>query len=267
MTGTTCSSCPFYAAYFLVILVLGFRLEHDPIVAALVFIDLVLLGSRTALAVFLAVIVWRNFFRYRLIGMILLPLFSITLFFSSLFLIEYSEQFRGQNILVYQELDRYILLSGYLAFFAEHFSIIDHILGWGPGRALEGLRLSDARLEAWALSRSTDGYLYSILVHNEIFRIFCDFGIAGLAIFALYVRSLGAIALPIVLLSLTNSTLYSSSVMLAIAIVCCLAPPSTATTVPNGARSSSAPRPPGTDFPGTASKARLRVPSRWSEPK
>lgn len=183
---------------------------------SIIFFNIVLLGSTTALALILVVFLFKSKFYFH---NKLILVFIFTLFFFS-----YSIYFREKNFFSMDlyDFDRAQIWYYYLTGIYKDFDILNYLFGYGLGREIHGEtgRGFDV-LDYWFLNSFSSDGVYSYGTHNDYLRIFIDFGLIGLiSIFIFLFKMLPKPLFIIVCLaSVTNTTLYSTPDILVLSLI------------------------------------------------
>jgi hypothetical protein len=212
---------PIYVAYFLVLSVLilqkwASKIHYLALIVVTV-IAMLLLGSRAALLSLMVVIAFDLKRRFRLNWIVVGMLGPVITIAAGYLVYVYSIYFRDQNLLEFGEIDRFLFLTSAWRFIEDNFSLFNWIFGWGPGRTMSGFWL-DGKLEAWvAGSFIRRGDRFAFIVHNDVLRLFLDFGMVGMVLLIYLVGKLGWKSLVIVPMLMGGQGLYSDVNILCIA--------------------------------------------------
>ena len=202
-----------YVSYIIAFGFFYFYNKINYIFILLIIFNLILLGSKMGLILFFLVIILKQESLKRKILLITqLPLFALGIYYYSLY-------FRGQDLLLFEDIDRFLITTATYHYMIKNFFMHNYFFGLGPGYELVDFKTSSAAFNTWFLYTFTHGHLFAYMFHNEYFRLIYSYGLVGFTsiLYFLYKKQVPLIL--VLTAMLTNSILYSNSFIFFISLM------------------------------------------------
>ncbi|MGG0750485.1 hypothetical protein ABE107_15455 [Priestia megaterium] len=204
-----------HSIYISIILVLLYSYLYNEVSfiwKALTFGVVIFLGSSSGVFIFIIATLIKLRINTIIKLLTSIPLFSFAYW--------YIVQFRGRQLFgdKFFEIDRVRIISSVVYNASKEFNLSNYLFGWGIGRQLNNfyllfhaVSLESIGFEKWFEAFTWRG-VYSFAFHNEILRIFFDFGLIGLIVIILYIykRVSKEMFLLLSIACLTNTIIYST---------------------------------------------------------
>lgn len=199
-----------YMAYNIILLFYFFYAKYSLKWKMLIFISLLLLGSRTALILYFIVV----FFQQKNIK------FKIfTIIISILFLVYYLLIFRGMENQSFENINRVLLIEATYSYMINHFELVNYLFGYGIGKELKGYQTLNEAFNSWFLGDFTKYHVFSYAFHNEVFRLLYDFGLIFLIFLYAFFKQYHFPIIVLLFMMLTNSVFFANGTILIIGLL------------------------------------------------
>lgn len=185
------------------------------------FVTVFLLGSSNGVIIFLILTLkhlkWKIYTKICLV----FPAMYFSYWFIAIFR---DRPFLGEEFF---QIDRVRIFSSVVYNAFHEFSFVNYMFGWGIGRELNNFKMLFHSFSADSIgfqkyfSEFTSNGVFSYSFHNEILRIFFDFGILGLITISILLYKKLGIELSFILLfaAMTNTILFSTIGLFVISIL------------------------------------------------
>jgi len=202
-----------YVSYIVSFIYYYFYSKLDYKFVVIILIDIILLGSKMGIILFyLVILLKQKSKKHKIILFLLLPLMGVVLYYYGLY-------FRGQDLLEYKDIDRFLILEASVHYIVNNFAFYNYFVGLGPGFELEGFKTSSAAFNTWFLYSFTHGHMYAYVMHNEFLRLFYSYGTIGFISIMYYLYKKNVPLLLLFPAMSTNSILFSTSFIFFISLM------------------------------------------------